>query len=173
MGVMTQPSDLDALGGSVADAAGVTFVPALAGLAAPWWKPQAKAAFTGLSLGTERAHLVRAAIDGIAAQVALLAQAAGGDLGAPLTTLRVDGGLTRSRTLLQVQADLLQCPVEVYPSPHATALGVAAFAAIGAGIPFDVAAWHPSAVVEPSISPAHAAERLAAWRRVADATMEQ
>jgi glycerol kinase len=173
MGVMTQPSDLDILGGSVADSAGVTFVPALAGLAAPWWKPQARAAFTGLSLGTERAHLVRAAIDGIAAQVALLAQAVGADLGAPLTTLRVDGGLTRSRTLLQVQADLLQCPVEVYPSPHATALGVAAFASIGAGVPFDVTAWRPSAVVEPSIAPADAAERLAAWRRVADATMDQ
>ena len=67
------------------DAGGVTFVPALAGLAAPYWKPQAKAAFTGLSLSTERGHLVRAAIDGIAAQVALLAHAAGRDLGAPLT----------------------------------------------------------------------------------------
>ena len=134
MGVMAEPADLDRLGGAVADSGGVTFVPALAGLAAPYWKPHAKAAFTGMSLGTERGHLVRAAIEGIAAQVALLAQAAGRDLGAPLTRLRVDGGLTRSTTLLQVQADLLQCPVEVYPSPHATALGVAAFASIGAGL---------------------------------------
>jgi glycerol kinase len=78
-------------------------------------------------LGTEKAHLVRAAIDGVAAQVAWLARAAADDLGAPVQRLRIDGGLTRSRTLLQVQADLLQVPVEVYPSPHATALGVAAF----------------------------------------------
>jgi glycerol kinase len=172
MGVMTEPADLDRLGGQVADAAGVTFVPALAGLAAPYWKPQARASFTGLSLGTERGHLVRAAIDGIAAQVALLAKAAGDDLGAPLTTLRVDGGLTRSTTLLQVQADLLQCPVEVYPSPHATALGVAAFAAIGAGLTTDPGAWTPSAVVEPRISADEAAARLAAWQAVADATMD-
>ncbi len=172
MGVMTEAADLDRLGGAVADAAGVTFVPALAGLAAPYWKPHAKAAFTGLSLGTDRSHLVRAAIDGIAAQVALLAAAAGRDLGAPLTTLRVDGGLTRSHTLLQVQADLLQCPVEVYPSPHATALGVAAFAAIGAGLATPVDRWAPSAVVEPRIAADEAAERLAAWQAVASATME-
>ncbi|HTH05025.1 MAG TPA: FGGY family carbohydrate kinase, partial [Ilumatobacteraceae bacterium] len=106
MGIMGAPGDLDVIGGSVADAGGVTFVPALAGLAAPYWRPHAKAAFTGMGLATERAHLVRACIDGIAAQVALLAQAAGRDLRAPITRLRVDGGLTRSTTLLQVQADL-------------------------------------------------------------------
>lgn len=172
MGIMHEPADLDRLGGSVADAGGTTFVPALAGLAAPYWKPQAKAAFTGLSLGTERGHLVRAAIDGIAAQVALLARAAALDLGAPMARLRVDGGLTRSHTLLQVQADLLQCPVEVYPSPHATALGVAAFAAIGAGLPTTIHDWQPSAVVEPAITADEAADRLARWQSVADATMD-
>jgi len=173
MGIMSEPADLDRLGGAVASSAGVTFVPALAGLAAPYWKPHAKAAFTGLSLGTERGHLVRAAIDGIAAQVALLARAAGADLGSPFTMLRVDGGLTRSRTLLQTQADLLQCPVEVYPSPHATALGVAAFAMIGAGLPAGAASFTPSAVVEPSIGADEAAERLAVWQSVADATMDR
>src|SRR4029077_13739869 len=132
VGIMSEPADLDRLGSTVDDTGGVTFVPALAGLAAPYWKPQARAAFTGLTLATERGHLVRAAIEGIAAQVALLARAAGDDLGSPLTRLRVDGGLTRSNLLLQVQADLLQTPVEVYPSPHATALGVAAFADLGA-----------------------------------------
>jgi glycerol kinase len=85
----------------------------------------------------------------------------------------VDGGLTRSTTLLQVQADLLQCPVEVYPSPHATALGVASFAALGAGLPAAATNWRPSAVVEPTISADEAAERLAAWRDVADATMDR
>lgn len=176
MGVMSEPADLDRLGASVDTSGGVTFVPALAGLAAPYWKPQAKAAFTGLTLGTERGHLVRAAIEGIAAQVALLAQAAGRDLGSPLTRLRVDGGLTRSTLLLQIQADLLQAPVEVYPSPHATALGVAAFADLGASptSPFQVSDddWHPDLVVEPRIGADEAAERLAAWQRVATATMD-
>jgi glycerol kinase len=119
---------------------------------------------------------VSAAIDGIAAQVALLAQAAGRDLGSPLTRLRVDGGLTRSRVLLQTQADLLQAPVEVYPSPHATALGVAAFADLGANplsqAQLGAATWRPDAVVEPRIGPDEAAERLAAWQRVAAATMD-
>jgi glycerol kinase len=174
MGIIAEPADLDRLGGAVPDAGGVTFVPALAGLAAPWWKPLARASFTGLSLGTERGHLVRAAIDGIAAQVALLARAAGADLGSSLTRLRVDGGLTRSRTLLQVQADLLQVPVEVYPSPHATALGVAAFATRGVGLGGTAAPdWTPAAVVEPSIGVDEAESRLAAWQEVAEATMDR
>lgn len=171
IGVMSAPSDLDALGGAVPDAGGVTFVPALAGLAAPYWRPNARAAFTGMALATERGHLVRACIDGIAAQVALLAQAAGRDLGAPLTRLRVDGGLTRSSTLLQVQADLAQCPVEVYPSPHATALGVAELAAIGAGIDGRRDEWSPAATFEPAISADEAGERLGAWQAIAAATL--
>lgn len=176
VGIMSEPADLDRLGATVDGTAGATFVPALAGLAAPYWKPQAKAAFTGLTLGTERGHLVRAAIEGIAAQVALLAHAAGRDLGSPLTRLRVDGGLTRSRLLLQTQADLLQAPVEVYPSPHATALGVAAFADLGAKpdsqAQHAAVAWRPDAVVEPRIGADEAAERLDAWQRVAAATMD-
>ena len=176
MGIMSEPADLDRLGATVDGSGGVTFVPALAGLAAPYWKPQAKAAFTGLTLGTERGHLVRAAIEGIVAQVALLAQAAGRDLGAPLTRLRVDGGLTRSTLLLQTQADLLQAPVEVYPSPHATALGVAAFADLGAKQPSQSQVggddWRPDLVVEPRIGADEAGERLAAWQRVAAATMD-
>ncbi len=172
MGVISHGADLDAVGGTVTDSGGVTFVPALAGLAAPYWEPTAKAAFTGMSLGTTQAHLVRAAIDGIAAQVALLARAVGNDLGTPLTRLRVDGGLTRSATMLQVQADMLQIPVEVYPSAHATVLGVAQFAAIGAALPDAgaVGRWTPSAIVEPVISADAAADRLARWQRVADVT---
>jgi glycerol kinase len=172
MGVIADPADLDLVGGSVPDNGGVTFVPALAGLAAPYWKPNARASFTGLSLGTERGHLVRATIEGIAAQVALLAGAAGSDLGSPLNRLRVDGGLTRSRLLLQTQTDLLQAPVEVYPSPHATAVGVGAFAAIGVGREDRVSTWTPDSVVEPRIGADEAAARLASWHHVASATMD-
>jgi glycerol kinase len=147
-------------------------VPALAGLAAPFWKPAARAAFVGLGLGTERAHLVRAVLEGIAAQVALLAVAVESDLGAPLRSLRVDGGLARSRVLLQAQADLLQRPVVVYPSPDATALGVAALARLGAGAVASardaVAAWTPAAVYEPRVAPAAAAEHLARVRAIVE-----
>ena len=107
---------------------GVLCVPALAGLAAPWWDAQATASFTGMTLSSGRGHLVRALLEGIAAQVACLADLVAQDLGQPLTRLRVDGGLTRSAVLMQAQADLARIPVEVYPSAHATPLGAAACA---------------------------------------------
>lgn len=168
--------DLDRLGGTASDAGGVVFVPALAGLAAPFWRPAARGVFAGLSLATSRPQLIRAVVEGIAAQVAWLARAAAADLGRPLTRLRVDGGLTRSRLLMQVQADLLQAPVEVYPSPHATALGVAALARLGIGAAPDAATavgrWQPAAVYEPRMGVDEAADRLNRWRSVAEATMD-
>ena len=119
---------------------------------------------------------MRAVVDGIAAQVAWLARAAGDDLGAPLTRLRVDGGLTRSRLLMQTQADLLQAPVEVYASPDATALGVAAFARLATGAAATAAEavgdWRPAATYEPAVSADEAEARLAAWRAAAEATMD-
>lgn len=173
IGLLEDAGDLDRLAGSVASAGGVVFVPALAGLAAPFWRPTARGAFAGLALASERAHLVRAVSDGIAAQVAWLARAVAADLGQPLTRLRVDGGLSRSRVLMQTQADLLQLPIEVYPSPHATALGVAALARLGFGEARTAAevvgGWSPAATYEPRIGPAEAEERLARWRRAAEA----
>jgi glycerol kinase len=167
VGLLDEASKLDAVGGSVPDSGGAMFLPSLAGLGAPQWRPAARGAFLGLGLATTRAHLVRAVIDGLAASVALLATAVAGDLGGPLTALRADGGLTRSRLLLQAQADLLQVPVEVCRAADATALGVAALGRIGAGAavsledsvgPVDV-----ESVVEPRISADEAAERLAAF----------
>jgi glycerol kinase len=176
VGLIDGPADLDRLGGSVPGSGGVVFVPGLAGLAAPFWKPGARGAFTGLQLSTGRGELVRAVIDGIAAAVAGLARAVAADLGTPLTRLRVDGGLTRSRVMLQAQADLLQAPVDVYPSPHATALGVAAFARLGAGgaatAEDAVGAWATGATVEPSISADEADERLERWLAATRATMD-
>ena len=171
IGCIDEPGDLDRLGSTVSNSGGVTFVPALAGLGAPFWAPLAKGSLTGLSLGTTRAHVVHAVVEGIAAQVAWLAQAAAADLGGPLTRLRVDGGLTRSTLLLQIQADLLQIPVEVAPSPDATALGVAAFACIGAGEPDSLPLWRPAQVVEPRISAQQADDRLGSWRATAEATV--
>ncbi len=176
IGVLRDPGELDAVAASVPSAGSALFVPALAGLAAPFWRPTARGVFTGLGLATGRGELVRAVLDGIAAQVAVLAQAIAADLGAGLAALRVDGGLTRSSVLLQTQADLLQCPVTVYPSPHATALGVAALARLGAGAAATpeaaLGAWQPAATYEPRIGPAEAAERIARWRRAADAACE-
>ena len=172
LGLIDDASGLDQ---AAPDARGVVFVPALAGLGAPFWKPGARGVFAGLSLATSRAELARAVIDGIAAQVAWLARAAAWDVGAPLTRLRVDGGLTRSRVLLQTQADLMQVPVDVYASPHATALGVAALARVGAGgtdLASAVPAWTPSTIFEPKLDAGRADDRLGTWRRTVEATMD-
>ena len=171
--LISEAADLD----RVEDGSGdVVFVPSLAGLGAPFWSPHARGGWLGLSLATSRADLVRAVIWGIAAQVASLAQAMGTDIGRPLDRLRVDGGLTRSSALMQAQADLLQAPVELYPSPDATALGVGALARLGSGgaaSPAEaVGEWAPRAVFEPQMAASEAAERLGRWEAAALALAE-
>ncbi|MFE4964059.1 FGGY family carbohydrate kinase [Streptomyces sp. NPDC056660] len=164
LGVISGAADLDRVGGTVPDTGGVTFVPALAGLAAPWWRGDLRGSLTGLGLDTGPGHLVRALCEGLAAQVVELAEAAETDLGTPLTALRVDGGLTRSALLMQIQADLLQRPVEVSTLPDATALGVGALAYLGTDPTDFLPDGGPSAVYEPRISPGEAADRLGAFR---------
>ena len=168
-GFLPRAEDLDAVAGTVADSGGVRVVPALSGLGAPWWQPDALASIDGIGPGTEPAHVVRATVEGLAAQVTLLARAAAIDLGRPLALLRVDGGLTRSRVLMQMQADLLQLPVEVAPSPHATAAGVGALARLGAGagrtLSDVVRRDRPVARYEPVMGAAEAGERLARFER--------
>ncbi|MGW1657402.1 FGGY family carbohydrate kinase [Streptomyces atratus] len=168
LGVISGAVDLDPVGATVPDSAGVTFVPALAGLAAPWWRGDLRGSVTGLGLDTTAGHLVRALCEGIAAQVVELTEAVATDLGSPLTSLRVDGGLTRSALLMQTQADLLQRPVEVSALPDVTALGVGAVARLGLDprLPLRQAVpeWKPAAVYEPRIGADEAAERLAGFR---------
>ncbi|RST00981.1 carbohydrate kinase [Streptomyces sp. WAC07149] len=176
LGVISGAGDLDTVGAGVPDSGGVTFVPALAGLAAPWWRGDLRGSVTGLGLGTTAGHLVHALCDGIAAQVAELADAAAADLGTPLTTLRVDGGLTRSALLMQAQADLLRIPVEVSALPDATALGVGAVARLGLDpsltVREAVPEWKPSAVYEPRAGADEAAERRARFRTAVAALLD-
>jgi glycerol kinase len=171
--LISEPSDLDRVESRDGD---VVFVPSLAGLGAPFWSPEARGGWLGLSLATRRDDLVRAVVWGIAAQVASLAKAMEGDMGRTLERLRVDGGLTRASTLMQAQADLLQAPVELYPSADATALGVGALARLGnrgAATPAEaVGDWAPSAVFEPTMSADEATERLARWHASALALAE-
>jgi len=179
LGVLAEPAGLDAAGRTVPDSGGVIFVPALAGLGAPFWQPGARGLLTGLHLGTEPGHLVRAVAEGIAASVALLVSAAVSDMGRELTALRVDGGLTRSRLLMQAQADLLQRPVLICRSADATALGVAALARLGLGDAASAAeaVGAPEmdtvveAVVEPAITADEAAERTVAFRSALQLTL--
>ena len=175
LGLVTSADQLDVVAEPSSD--GVLCVPALAGLAAPWWDSRATASFTGMTLSSGPGHLVRALLEGIAAQVATLTELVAHDLGRPLTRLRVDGGLTRSRTLMQAQADLAQVPVDVYPSAHATPLGAAACARValepGLSLTEAVAPWEPDRVFEPAWTPDRAEDHLARWRDAVAATSTQ
>lgn len=170
LGLIDAADQLDSI--AAASSEGVLCVPALAGLAAPWWDPHATASFTGMTLSTGRGHLVRALLEGVAAQVATLTALVAGDLGRALTRLRVDGGLTRSHTLMQAQADLAQVPIDVYPSAHATPLGAAACARMALEprltVEQAVGGWSPDRSYEPQWSADRAAEHLARWQAAAD-----
>lgn len=175
LGLVPAADQLDTVAADSSD--GVLCVPALAGLAAPWWDSAATASFSGMTLSSGRGHLVRALLEGIAAQVAALVDLVATDLSQPLTRLRVDGGLTRSAVLMQAQADLARIPVDVYPSLHATALGAAACARMainpGLGASEAVGGWTPQHTYEPTWSADRAAEYLARWRSAAESVLAQ
>ena len=176
LGVLGAADDLDAVGATVHDTGGVAFVPALSGLGAPWWRDDVRGAVHGLGLETEPGHLVRALIEGLAAQVAELVDTVARDTGRAASVLRADGGLTRSRLLMQGQADLAQIPVHVAASPDATALGVAALTRLGAGdtapAPAPETEPPPSEVYEPRVSAAEASERRVAFRALLNRVLE-
>ncbi|WP_422746231.1 FGGY family carbohydrate kinase [Mycobacterium sp. WMMD1722] len=173
LGLVPAADQLDTVAAESSD--GVLCVPALAGLAAPYWDSAATASFSGMTLASGRGQLVRALLEGVAAQIAALAELVATDLGQPLTRLRVDGGLTRSTVLMQAQADLGQIPVEVYPSLHATALGAAACARLaldGTLSPADaVGTWTPDRTYEPRWSADRAADHLSRWHTAARHTL--
>ncbi len=166
LGMVSSAAELDQVAAD--DANGVLCVPALAGLAAPWWRPDATAAVVGMTLSTQRGQVVRAVLEGVGAQIAALTSIVAGELGRPLTMLRVDGGLTRSRKLMQVMADLTQLPIEVFPSPHATALGVAAMCRLALDPTLDVeaavAGWAPLERYEPVWGADRAADHQERWQ---------
>jgi glycerol kinase len=172
LGIIGGADELDAV--AAADSGGVMCVPALAGLAAPWWRPHAAAALSGMTLSTGREHIVLAVLQGIAAQVAELVAAIEADTGHAPSRLRVDGGLTRSRVLMQAAADIVGVPIDVYPSAHATALGAAALARLSLrpdqALRDVVNPWTPSGVYEPRWESGRAAEFRSAWRALAAST---
>jgi glycerol kinase len=172
LGFIKAASELDIV--AAKDSEGVFSVPAFAGLAAPWWSPESKASITGMTLSTGPEHIVLAVLQGIAAQVAELGALVASDIGQPLQRLRVDGGLTQSRVLMQAVADLMQIEIDVYPSQHATPLGAAALARVALDpsrtLQDAVIPWSPSTVYEPKWSADEAAEFRARWSSAVEAT---
>jgi glycerol kinase len=127
-------AETEQLASSVADNEGVYFVPAFVGLGAPYWNMNAKGIITGLSRGTGRAHLVRAALEAMAYQSLDIILAMESDSGIRLKSLKVDGGATQNNFLMQFQADMLNAPVQRPMYVETTVLGAAKLAAIGAGL---------------------------------------
>lgn len=165
LGVIASAAETERLATEVDSTDGVFFVPALTGLGSPHWDAEARGLICGLTRGTTRAQLVRAALEGIAHQVAdvldVLPVAAG--------VLRADGGATANRFLMQLQADLIGSPVEVAADADATALGAAALAGLAVGFWPDAEAvgalMRRGARYEPSIGSSERAERREDWRR--------
>jgi len=131
LGVAPAPPALGALAREADDSAGARLLPALAGVGAPWWKPEARAVLAGLHGGTTRANVARAAFEGIAWRVADVVEAIRGSV--DVDALRVDGGVTNEPLMLALQADAIGVPVEA-GGADATVAGAAALAAVGAGV---------------------------------------
>ena len=134
LGIIDRSADVEALAASVPDTGDVYLVPAFAGLGAPQWDAAARGTLIGLTRGSTRAHVARAAVESIAFQSADLIEAMQQDCGQSLTELRVDGGAARNDLLMQFQADLLGVPVLRPVNTETTAFGAAAFAGLGAGV---------------------------------------
>jgi glycerol kinase len=132
--VIDYAPDVNALAESVQDSGGLVFVPALTGLGAPQWDPDARGSIFGITRGTTKAHLARASLEAIAFQVRGVVDAITKDVGIKLKSLRVDGGAAASDLLLQTQADALGIPVIRGTNLAATGLGAAMMAGLGAGI---------------------------------------
>jgi glycerol kinase len=134
LGIIKAAADIEPLAASVPDTGGVTIVPALAGLGAPHWRPEARGIICGISRGTTAAHIARAALEAMALQNVDLALAMERDAGHPIVSLRVDGGASANNLLMQMQADLLGAEIVRPAMVESTALGVGRLAALGLGL---------------------------------------
>ncbi len=131
--IIDSAADVESLAAEVKDSGGVTIIPAFSGLGAPYWDPHARGAILGLTRGSSRAHIARAALEGIAFQVADVASAMEEDSGRKLETLQADGGASANRILMQNQADLLGVSVCCARIAETTALGAAYLAGLAVG----------------------------------------
>jgi glycerol kinase len=172
MGLIESAADSHAVAQGCSTTDGVVYVPALLGLGTPRWDYGARGSLFGLTRGTNRHHVVRAVLEGIAHRGADLVDAANAEAGVAIDTLRVDGGLSRNRTFVQALADATQCSIEVAPLADATTMGAGYLAGLATGEWSDfgdvAALWRPARTVDPG-EPldrarwADAVGRAAAW----------
>jgi glycerol kinase len=174
LGLIGDAGETDALARSVADNGGVYLVPALSGLGAPWWRPEARAAVSGLSFASGKAHVVRAALEAMAHQAHDLKRAFAAD-GADWASLRIDGGMVANDWMAQDLADMLDLAVERPRFAETTALGAAMLAGIGCGVFADLTeASAMRGAVEafvPAMDRDTRERRLAGWRKAVDGVL--
>ncbi len=170
--IIRSSEEVEALAGSVEDSGGVLLVPAFVGLGAPYWDSYARGTMVGLTRGSTRAHIARAALDSIALQSAELLEAMRQDSGLALTEMRVDGGAARNNLLMQIQADVLGIPVVRPTVTETTALGAAYLAGLAVGYwasTEEIARqWQAERRFEPRISADERGAKLATWRRAVE-----
>ncbi len=174
LGLIDRSEQVESLAASVADSGGVMLVPALTGLGAPHWDQHARGLIIGLTRGTTKAHISRAALEGIAFQVADVVEAMQADAGETLRELRVDGGAACDDLLLQIQADILQAPVVRPKLLETTAFGAACMAGLATGFWPSLEAleqhWKVDRVFEPKLSAGEAQAMRARWREAVQRT---
>ncbi len=167
--IIRSAPEIEELAASVPDTAGVYVVPAFSGLGAPHWDQYARGTILGLTRGANRAHIARAALEGIAFQIADIISAMESDSGLPLKELRVDGGASRNNLLMQIQADLLGCPVTRPANPETTVLGATYLAGLAVGYWPDnetiAKQWEVDRRFTPAVQAAERKTRQAGWRR--------
>ena len=172
--VLASSSESAAKARAVPDTAGVYFVPAFAGLGAPWWDPDARGAIFGITRGTRQEHVVRAALEAIAFQARDLLEAMKKDAGRPIGTVRVDGGASTNDFLMQFQADILGMPLARPRSPETTALGAAFAAGLAAGVWSGreelARMYEEERRFEPGMDPATRERLTSGWARAVAAT---
>lgn len=175
LGILREPSETEALARSVASSDGLYLVPAFAGLGSPWWDPRARGALVGVTRGSGRAHLARAAVEAMAFQVRDVVSAMVSDTSRSLTALRVDGGASAMDLLLELQADQLQTPVARPAVRETTALGAAYLAGLAEGVwssTEEIAGlWSADAEFRPSVPPGESDPPYAGWRRAVERSM--
>lgn len=167
LGIIASSSEVEELARSVDGSDGVTLVPALVGLGAPYWDPDARGIICGLTRGTTKAHIARAALEGIAFQIADLVHAVTEDLGRALPFLKVDGGAALNNLLMQFQADLLRVPIVRPKVTSTTALGTALLAGLTVGmfpsLPVIRRAWEEERRFLPEMDEDEVLERIEQW----------
>ncbi|MDP4250780.1 MAG: glycerol kinase GlpK [Bacteroidota bacterium] len=173
LGIIRTAAEIEVLALKVEDTGGVYFVPAFAGLGAPYWNPDARGTMVGITRGTIAAHIARAAVESIAYQTRDVLKAMEADAGMPIKELRVDGGATANNLLMQFQADLLNCKVIRPEITETTALGAAYLAGLATGFWESVESiqqlWKSEREFVPGVGEPAMKEKIAGWERAVHA----